>query len=261
MANPLILSAALPLPSGRDPASSPCAACSARVLSVCNALDDSGLDQLAAIVASHKIEPQKTIVAEGEPAEALFNITEGIVKVYKLLADGRQQITGFLFPGDFIGLSSDDSYVYSAEAVTAVGYCRFPRRRLEKLLADFPRMEHRLLGIASNELAAAQSQMLLLGRKSAREKLASFLLMLSRQAERIGRRANPVELPMTRHDIADYLGLTIETVSRTFTRLRKDRVIALNGADEVDLLDRTVLHDIAEANWRRRSDGSVRRSV
>jgi CRP/FNR family transcriptional regulator len=256
-----ILPAPLPLPSGRNPASSPCAACTARILSACDAIDASGLDQLAATITNHRVEPLKGIVAEGEPAEALLNITEGIVKVYKLLADGRQQITGFLFPGDFVGLSSDDCYVYSAEAVTAVGYCRFPRRRLEKLLADFPRMEHRLLGIASNELAAAQDQMLLLGRKSAREKLASFLLMLSRQAERIGRPGNPVELPMPRHDIADYLGLTIETVSRTFTRLRKDKLIALHKADQVGLLDREALNDVAEANWRRRHDGTARPAV
>ena len=228
---------------------------------MCNAIDASGLDRLAAVVTNHRVSAQRTFVVEGEPAEALFNITEGMVKVYKLLADGRQQITGFLFAGDFVGLSSNDEYVYSAEAVTAVGYCRFPRRGLERLLADFPRMEHRLLGIASNELAAAQNQMLLLGRKSAREKLASFLLMLSRQAERIGHAANPVQLPMTRTDIADYLGLTIETVSRTFTRLRKDKVIALQSADAVELLDREALHDIAEANWHRRPDGTARRGL
>lgn len=261
MANPLILPAPLPLPSGGRSVSNPCAACTARVLGVCNAIDDSGLDRLAAVVTNHRVEAQGTFVAEGEPAEALFNITEGTVKVYKLLADGRRQITGFLFAGDLVGLSSDDEYVCSAEAGTAVSYCRFPRRGLERLLADFPRMEHGLLGIASNELAAAQSQMLLLGRKSAREKLASFLLMLSRQAERIGQAPNPVQLPMTRHDIADYLGLTIETVSRTFTRLRKDNVIALHKADEVDLLDRDALDDIAEANWRRRSDGAARRNL
>jgi CRP/FNR family transcriptional regulator, anaerobic regulatory protein len=215
------------------------------MLSVCNAIDDSGLDRLAATVTTHKVDAQRPLVVEGERADALLNITEGTVKVYKLLADGRQQITGFLFAGDFVGLSSNESYVYSAEAITAVSYCRFPRRQLERLLDDFPQMEHRLLRFASNELAAAQNQMLLLGRKTAREKLASFLLLLSRQAERIGGMANPVQLPMTRRDIADYLGLTIETVSRTFTQLRTERMIEVRRTDEVDLIGRAQLEDLA----------------
>jgi CRP/FNR family transcriptional regulator len=238
----------LPLPPGTKQGSSSCAACTARVLSVCDAVDVSGLERLAAAVTTHKAGAQRPLVVEGERADALLNITEGTVKVYKLLADGRQQITGFLFAGDFVGISSDETYVYSAEAITAVSYCRFPRRQLERLLDDFPQMEHRLLRIASNELAAAQNQMLLLGRKSAREKLASFLLMLSHQAERIGGVANPVRLPMTRRDIADYLGLTIETVSRTFTQLRKDKVIDMRRADEIDLIDRAELEDIAGAS-------------
>ena len=109
------------------------------------------------------------------------------------------------------------------------------------MLDGHPRMERRLLGLASNELATAQDQMVLLGRKTAREKLASFLIMLSRRAERRGQGANPVNVPMTRTDIADYLGLTIETVSRTFTDLRKsglieqlpDHDVRLTGPDDL----------------------------
>jgi CRP/FNR family transcriptional regulator len=238
----------LPLPAGTKLGPSPCAACTARVLSVCNAIDDSGLDRLAATVTTQKAEAQRPIIVEGEQADAFLNITEGIVKVYKLLADGRQQIIGFLFAGDFVGLSSNETYAYSAEAITAVSYCRFPRRQLERLLDDFPQMERRLLRIASNELAAAQQQMLLLGRKSARERLASFLLMLSHQAERVGGVANPVQLPMTRRDIADYLGLTIETVSRTFTQLRKEKIIDMRRPNEVDLIDRAELEDVGGAS-------------
>jgi CRP/FNR family transcriptional regulator len=238
----------LPLPPRTKPAPSSCVACSVRILSVCNAVGDADLDRLAATVTNHKANAHKPLIVEGERADALLNITEGTVKVYKLLADGRQQIIGFFFAGDFVGISSNETYVYSAEAITAVSYCRFPRRQLERLLDDFPQMEHRLLRIASNELAAAQNQMLLLGRKSAREKLASFLLLLSRQAERVGGVANPVQLPMTRRDIADYLGLTIETVSRTFTQLRKDKIIDMRRADEVHLVDRAELEDVAVAS-------------
>jgi CRP/FNR family transcriptional regulator len=236
-----------PLPSSGGSRRDPCAACAVRVLSVCEAIDDRDLDCLAAIVSSHRVAAHKTFVMEGDPADALFNITDGAVKLYKSLADGRQQITGFLFAGDFLGLSSSDCYAHSAEAVTEVGYCRFPRRQFEMLLAKFPQMEHRLLGIASNELAAAQEQMLLLGRKSAREKLASFLLMLSRHAERTGGPPSPFLLPMTRSDIADYLGLTVETVSRTFTKFKRDGLVRLHNNTEVDLTDHEALAAVADA--------------
>jgi len=242
-----ILPKPMPLPAGRPRAIDPCAACTVRVLSVCSAIGDEHLDRLAAAVTNHRAAARKTIVSEGAPADCLFNITAGTVKVYKLLADGRQQITGFLFPGDFLGLSSSERYAYGAEAITEVRYCRFPRRQLERLLADFPAMERRLLGIASNELAAAQDQMLLLGRKSAREKLASFLCMLADRASRGGRPADRVDLPMTRGDIGDYLGLTLETVSRTLSTFRREKLVALDGLGEVRLLDRSALRSIAEA--------------
>lgn len=235
-----------PASAGSAPLPDPCAACAARVLSVCDAIDDCDLDRLAAITTTHEVEPHRIFVAEGDVADHLFNVTDGTVKVYKLLADGRQQITGFLFAGDFLGLSSLERYGYSAEAVTRVRYCRFPRRQLEQLLTDFPAMERRLLGIASNELAAAQDQMLLLGRKTARERVASILLMLSRRAARVGTRGDPVILPMTRSDIADYLGLTVETVSRTFTQLRKERIIELRGANVVRLSNREALEGLTE---------------
>jgi CRP/FNR family transcriptional regulator len=245
-ATPLRVPEARPHPAGRIPPGNPCAACAVRVLSFCNALDQEHIGRLAEITSSHAVEPHAGFVAEGEPAEHLFNITLGTVKVYKLLADGRQQITGFLFPGDFLGLSSDDRYAYSAEAVTPVTYCRFARKKLEQLLADFPQLEHRLLGIASNELAAAQDQMLLLGRKTALEKVASFLLMLSRRRAKAGLAPSPVRIAMTRADIADYLGLTVETVSRVMTQLRKSGVIRLPTADEVWIAERERLEDIAE---------------
>src|SRR5215467_1026170 len=162
----------------------PCDTCRAREFSACAPLTGEEQKRLAAIMRTLNVEPHSPIFDEADPAEYVFNITAGAVKVYKLLADGRQQITGFLFAGDFLGLSANERYAYSAEAITDVTYCRFQRSKLERLLADFPQMERRLLGIASNELAAAQDQMLLLGRKSAREKVASFLRMLSERAAR-----------------------------------------------------------------------------
>lgn len=186
------------------------------------------------------------IFEETAPASCVFNVKEGAVKAYKLLPDGRRQITGFLFPGDFLGLVHNDEYVYSAEALIATELCRFPRRKFEALLDELPKLAQRLLVMASHELSAAQDRMMLLGRKTARERVVSFLLMLSHAAERRGQQNNPVVLPMPRGDIADYLGLTIETVSRTITQLKLDKVIKLISDDRVELLQRTELYEITD---------------
>jgi CRP/FNR family transcriptional regulator len=142
-----------------------------------------------------------------------------------LLPDGRRQITGFVGAGHFLGLAVSDTYAFGAEAIERVRFCRFQRSKLRGLLDDFPLMEKRLLEVAANELVAAQEQMLLLGRKTARERLASFLLLQSRQGVPCGHPRRRFNLPMTRNDIADYLGLTIETVSRTLTKLRSEGLI------------------------------------
>jgi len=225
---------------------SPCAACSIRHLSICAALEDSEVQDMAAITTTLDIGAGEPLIDEGQPAAHVFNVTSGAIKVYKLLVDGRRQMTGFIFPGDFLGLANDETYAYSAEAVTASTVCRFPRRKLEALLTKYPKMERRLLGVASHELAAAQEQMLLLGRKNAREKIASFLLMLSRRAAQRGLSADPIFVPMNRNDIGDYLGLTTETVSRTFSDLKSKGIIVLLPAGKVQMARRAQLEDIAE---------------
>ncbi len=228
------------------PRNSPCGACTVRHLTLCASLDAQELAEVSAIVSTVELGPGDPLFDEAQPAEHVFNVTAGAVKVYKLLADGRRQMTGFLFPGDFLGLANEETYAYSAEAVTHTVLCRFPRPKLERLLERYPKMEHRLLGMASHELAVAQEQMLLLGRKSAREKIASFLLMLSRRAVQRGQNGDPVAVSMSRNDIGDYLGLTTETVSRTFTQLKKGGTISLLPGGKVELSDRPRLEDIAE---------------
>lgn len=222
-----------------------CHACAVRSLSICGAMRVDDLQRLERIRRDVDLRSQETLFYEGDAADALFNVTLGAIKVYKLLADGRRQITGFLFPGDFVGLALYNRYTYSAEAVTSARLCRFRRSELEKLLDEFPALEKRLLQSASNELAAAQDQMLLLGRKTAKERIATFLLSLADREQRRGEASDIVDLPMSRNDIGDYLGLTVETVSRTFTRLRKTGLIELRGAHHVALLDRDALMELA----------------
>ena len=234
--------------SGPAGLTSPCAACAVRDMVFCGALDDQEISRLIAILHRVAVEPRGPIIDEGEPADYLFNVTQGAVKLYKLLPDGRRQITGFLFEGDFLGIAMNEKYAYSAEAVAQVSLCRFPRRKLEKLLDEFPRLERRLLGMASNELVQAQDQILLLGRKTAREKVVSFLLNLADRAVKRGAAASPVSLPMGRADIADYLGLTTETVSRTITNLKRDSLIRLLQGGKVELPDLEALRDLSEGS-------------
>jgi CRP/FNR family transcriptional regulator, anaerobic regulatory protein len=224
----------------------PCDTCKAREFSACAPLTAEQQKRFAAIMRTVNVEPHHSIFDEAEPAEYVYNVTGGTVKVYKLLGDGRRQITGFLFAGDFLGLTHNESYAYSAEALAPTTLCRFPRRKLEALLDEIPSLEQRLLAMASHELAAAQDQMMLLGRKSARERVVSFMLMLSDSAARHGRPSDPVALPMSRGEIADYLGLTIETISRTLTRLRKQGLIELLDEKHVRLSKRSELREIAE---------------
>ena len=226
-----------------------CVGCSARQLSVCAGVSDCDMNELVASITTAQFSARETLAAEGDPASAYFNIVEGAVKIFKLLPDGRQQIVGFLFAGDFVGLAVRDHYAYTVEAITPTRTCRFERRRLEKLMARFPAMEQRLRDLASDELAVAQEQMLSLGRKTAAERLAAFLLQLSRRAQRLGLPGNPVMLPMSRADIADYLGLTIETVSRVFTRLKTAGIIRLGAGHSVELLDSAKLAELGEG-WR-----------
>jgi len=222
-----------------------CAHCDARPHSVCNAVPDQEMARLASAAVAGAVASGSTFIDEGEPADAFFNITAGTAKLFKLLPDGRRQITGFVGVGHFLGLAVSDTYAFSAEAIDQVRYCRFSRRRLRALLDDFPLMEQRLLEVASNELVAAQEQMLLLGRKTARERLASFLVAQSRQGVACHQPRDRFALPMTRGDIADYLGLTIETVSRTLTKLRTEGLIEIPSATEITIRDKGGLASLA----------------
>lgn len=205
----------------------PCDGCTARSLSVCGVLTDAGIARLNAISDHRDFVAGEVLAREGDPATQLFNITAGAVRVHKLLPDGRRQIVGFMFPGDFLGLATGDRYAFSAEAITAGSACRFSRKAYRQLLGEMPELETALLDRTASELRAAQDQMLLLGRKTAIERFASFLLDLSARDRRAGGEGLEIQLPMTRAEIADYLGLTTETVSRVTSRLKARQVIRL----------------------------------
>ncbi|MFQ5783974.1 MAG: Crp/Fnr family transcriptional regulator [Alphaproteobacteria bacterium] len=223
-----------------------CAACEVREHTFCAALNDEEVASVQAIVRQVRLAPGQMLFQEGDEAENVFNVVSGIIKLYKLLPDGRRQITGFLHPGDFLGIAAGGRYSYNTEAIGTVTLCRFPRRALYRLFDRFPKLERRLLGIATDELTAAQDQMLLLGRKTAIEKIASFLLMLADRAGVEDGGDDPVPVPMTRNDIADYLGLTMETVSRTLGRMKRDGLITTSEPHCVGLTRRDAIEELAE---------------
>lgn len=223
----------------------PCASCGARPYSVCSAIADEDLACLAAIALPQMVEAGAGFMVEGEPASHFFNLTGGTARLFKLLPDGRRQVLGFARAGHFLGLASADTYTVSAEAVEPVRLCRFARARLHGLVDQFPRLERRLLETAANELATAQEGMVLLGRKTARERVASFLIGWAAGGRPCAPPATRLHLPMPRGDIADYLGLTVETVSRTLTRLRTEGLLAMPTPLEVELLRPAALAAIA----------------
>ncbi|WP_035724243.1 helix-turn-helix domain-containing protein [Fodinicurvata fenggangensis] len=203
------------------------------------------MSRLDRITRRHRTPAGATLIREGDPMTFACNITSGTVRLSRLLHDGRRQVMGFLFPGDFIGLTRRNRFVFSAEAITDTDCCNFALEDLETLSKDNPRLQRKLYEMACSELDAAQEQMLLLGRKSALERVASFLLEVRQRQLQQGDDEDCIILPMTRGDIADYLGLTLETVSRSFSRLRQEQVIEICETYRVDLLDCPRLQDLS----------------
>ncbi len=193
--------------------------------------------------AIHRVAPGTILFSEGDEADGVYEVVSGTLRLYKVLIDGRRQIIGFVSGGQLLGLAPQRHYLCTAEAVTPLTVRRYQRPAFERRIDEEPGLARRLLTAVSNELRMAQDQMLLLGRKSATEKVASFLL--SRAAREDGDYEDHVELAMGRGDIADYLGLTVETVSRTFTKLKNDGLIALPTPASVEILDVEQLEELA----------------
>lgn len=215
-----------------------CVSCKVRGLTFCGGLAPRNLGELASITVALSLPARRPLFHEGDPAAYVYNLRRGVMKLYRLFPDGRRQITGFLQPGGFLGLASRSGYSYSAETITAVELCRYPRHDLIDLFTTFPGLERRMLELATDELVAAQDQMLLLGCSFAAQKVALFLLhCLERETGPHGRWTKIVVLPMSRGDIADYLGLTPETLSRTLAKFTRDGLIRQRCRSEIELLD------------------------
>jgi CRP/FNR family transcriptional regulator, nitrogen fixation regulation protein len=205
--------------------------------------------ELAALAALETIGSRRSfargeeIYAETDSADCWYKVTSGTIRIGKLLADGRRHIAAFCLAGDCFGLDTSGQRIFFAEAVDDANVMRFPRAATERVIDRHPELARHLCEITLRDLAHAQTRMLMLGRMTAPERVAHFLLEL---AERRGT-ARGVDVPMSRNDIADYLGLTIETVCRVLSALRRDGTITTPGAHRIEFRDRAALEAGCEA--------------
>jgi len=226
---------------------SACDTCVVRNRAICSSLDSDELKALNAIGRRRTLTPGESLMWEGEDSVLVANVIDGVLKLSTGTEDGREQIVGVVYPSDFIGRPFGSTSGHGVTALTEARVCVFSRRDFDAFAREHPALEHKLLQRTLAELDRTRRWMLLLGRKSAGEKVASFLLEMSERLVQPGcdhmtelplRRFS---LPFSRQQVADVLGLTIETVSRQFTRLKADGLVDLPSRREVVILDRESL--------------------
>ncbi|MEM7295047.1 MAG: Crp/Fnr family transcriptional regulator [Pseudomonadota bacterium] len=208
------------------------------------------MHELSSISNRKSLKPGQHHVFEGDAARGFANVVNGVGKLARGAADGRTQIVGLLFASDFLGSYGEDAAhaqePYSIEAATELELCLFPRQAFQEIAARHPGLERRLLARTLSDLEIARDWMVLLGRKTASERVASFLLHVSDRMRSHGcKPTESFELPLNRVDIADHIGLTVETVSRQITRLKKLGAIAMAGPRRVTGIDRDALAEVA----------------
>lgn len=221
-----------------------CDACTARRGTLCAALDAAGLRRLREIGQVEEVAAGRWIVHPGDAATTVFILREGHANVARVTRDGKRQILAFAFPGDFFGFTFEDRYVYGAWADSDVSICRLPRERFYAFVEATPGFERHLRLQLTRLLDSAQELIFTLGRKSAVERVAAFVWYLQYRQRKLGRERPGAAIPMSRTDIADFLGLTSESVSRALTRLRRDALIDLPAPGEFEVRDLARLREL-----------------
>lgn len=223
-----------------------CAECRVRTFSICSGLDSNELAALETLGQRGTFQARAMLFMEGARADAVYNVTSGLVRLFRLLPNGRRRVIGFALPGDFLGLSLNDQYSFSADAAELTIACRFPRRAFADFLYARPRFMRRLHESTTRQLEHAHDQMALVGRPNAKAKVAAFLLEQRARWARVHGISVMVPLAMGRQDIGDFLGHSISTVSRTLNRLARENLILIVPRG-VRLLDVPRLQLIAES--------------
>lgn len=225
-----------------------CGDCPIRHRAVCARCEADELSRLEEIKYYRSFEPGQTVIWSGDKMDFVASVVSGVATLTQTMEDGRTQMVGLLLPSDFVGRPGRERAAYDVKAVTPVVMCCFRRKPFEELMERTPHIGARLLEMTLDELDAAREWMLLLGRKTAREKISSLLAIIARR-ETQGGAAFPTrgrfafDLPLTREAMADYLGLTLETVSRQISALKADGVIELEGKRHIVVPDLSRLMD------------------
>jgi CRP/FNR family transcriptional regulator len=230
-----------------------CDTCVVRNRAICAALDAGEIQTLSTIGRRRTLEAGEPLIWEGDDSVLVANVIEGVLKLSTGTEDGREQIVGVVYPADFIGRPFGATTRHSVTALTDARVCVFSRSDFDGFASEHPRLEHKLLERTLAELDRTRRWMLLLGRKSAEEKVATFLLDMSERLVEpgcehatTGKPLDTFELPFSRQQVGDILGLTIETVSRQMTKLKRDGIIDLPTRRAVTVRNRAALQALAD---------------
>ena len=227
-----------------------CKDCTLRELCLPLGLNESDLNALDRVIRRRRtLYKGEQLYRLGDPLKSLYAVRAGALKTTGLMEDGRVQVTGFHLPGELLGIDAinTDQHPCSAEALETAEVCEIPYDALEGLAQQVPGLQHQLFRIMSREIVEDERLLMMLGRMSAEERLASCLLSFSRRHARLGLDSAALKLSMSRQDLGDYLGLALETVSRLFSRFQEEGLIEVQGR-HVQLLNVDRLHAIAGGN-------------
>lgn len=207
--------------------------------------DREGFEALARLGTRQLVRRGTEVFAQGEEASYCYKVLSGHAMAAKLTPDGRRNVCEFLLPGDFFGLDCEEEHYFTVSAITDLVVLKYPRRAIERALVENPTIARAVQKATAAELHSAYQRMMLLTHKSAEERVAWFLLELADRMENTGKaKSTEVHLPMTRSDIADYLGMVIETVSRALSHLKRVGAISMQGASEIRLVNRGQLEAV-----------------
>lgn len=226
-----------------------CGDCPIRHRAVCARCEGDELDRLEQIKYYRSYQAGQTVIWSGDRMDFVASVVTGVATLSQTMEDGRRQMVGLLLPSDFVGRPGRDTVAYDVTATTDLVMCCFRKKPFEEMMLSTPHVGQRLLEMTLDELDSAREWMLLLGRKTAREKIASLLSIIARRDASLSVKQPSkrlvFDLPLTREEMADYLGLTLETVSRQMSALRKDKIISLDGKRHVTIEDFDALLEAA----------------
>lgn len=226
-----------------------CGDCPIRHRAVCARCETDELQMLEEIKYYRSFEAGQTVVWSGDRMDFVASVVTGIATLTQTMEDGRRQMVGLLLPSDFVGRPGRETAAYDVVATTDLVMCCFRRKPFEEIMIKTPHVGQRLLEMTLDELDAAREWMLLLGRKTAREKIASLIAIIARRDASLNQKITcgkaTVDLPLTREAMSEYLGLTLETVSRQMSALRKDGIIEIEGKRHIIIPDFDLLVEAA----------------